>query len=61
MTNDKLINAYHEAMAAYEAAKTGAGSRVETFTRFLVAEKVLSARLGRIDQNLEHFRERYSS
>ena len=60
MTNDKLINAYHEAMAAYEAAKTGTGSRVETFTRFLVAEKVLSARQGRIDQNLEHFRKRYS-
>ena len=60
MTNEKLVNAYHEAMAAYEAAKTGTGSRVETFAKFLVAEKVLAARLGKIDQNLEHFREHYS-
>ena len=60
MTNEKLVNAYHEAMAAYEAAKTGTGSRVETFAEFLVTEKVLAAHLGKIDQNLEHFRERYS-
>ena len=46
MTNDKLIDAYREAIGEYEAAKAGNGSRVETFTRFLVAEKVLSARLG---------------
>jgi hypothetical protein len=53
MTNEKLINAYHEAMSNYEAAKAGAGNRVEAFTRFLVAERVLSARLGRIGQDLE--------
>jgi hypothetical protein len=39
MTNDKLIQAYHEAMMDYEAAKAGAGNRVEAFTRFLVAER----------------------
>jgi hypothetical protein len=32
-------------MGDYEAAKAGAGNRVEAFTRFLVAERVLSARL----------------
>ena len=47
-------------MHDYEAAKVGTGTRIEAFTRFLVAEKVLTARLGRIDQNLDHFRERYS-
>ena len=53
MTDDKLIDAYQEAMGDYEAAKAGAGNRVEAFTRFLVAERVLSARLGRIDLDLE--------
>jgi hypothetical protein len=47
------IDAYHEAMGDYEAAQAGAGNRVETFARFLVAEKVLAARLGRIDLDLE--------
>ena len=46
MTDDKLINAYHTAMGNYEAAKAGTGNRVETFTKFLVAERALSARLG---------------
>jgi hypothetical protein len=53
MTDDELIGAYHEAMGAYEAAKAGTGNRVETFTEFLVAERVLAARLGRIDLDLE--------
>jgi hypothetical protein len=53
MTNDKLVHAYHEAMSDYEAAKAGAGNRVEAFTRFLVAERIISARLGRIDPDLE--------
>jgi hypothetical protein len=60
MTHDKLINAYHEARGAYEAAKAGSGSRTETLTTFLVAEKVLHARMGWVDRNLEHFREHYS-
>ena len=49
MTDDELIDAYHEAMVGYEAAKAGTGDRLETFARILVAEKVLAARLGRID------------
>jgi hypothetical protein len=53
MTDDKLIDAYHEAMGNYEAAKAGTGNRVETFASFLVAEKVLAARQGRIDLDLE--------
>jgi hypothetical protein len=54
MTNNKnLIDAYHEALGDYEAAKAGAGNRVEMFTRFLVAERVLAARLGRVDPNLK--------
>jgi hypothetical protein len=53
MTNEKLIAAYHEAISEYEAAKAGAGNRVEAFTRFLVAERALSARLGRIGRDLE--------
>jgi hypothetical protein len=39
MTNDKLIQAYHAATRDYEAAKAGAGNRLEAFTRFLVAER----------------------
>ena len=53
MTDDELIDAYHGAMGDYEAAKAGTGNRVETFTEFLVAERVLAARLGRIDLDLE--------
>jgi hypothetical protein len=60
MTYDKLIDAYREAMDDYEAAKAGVGNRVETFTRFLVAERALAARLGRVDPNLEQFQNRYS-
>ena len=37
MTDNKLSDAYQEAVRAYEAAKAGIGNRVETFTRFLVA------------------------
>jgi hypothetical protein len=53
MTDDELIDAYHEAMGDYEAAKAGTGNRIETFTEFLVAERVLAARQGRIDLDLE--------
>jgi hypothetical protein len=60
MTHDKLFDAYHVAMGAYEAAKAGTGCRIETFATFLVAEKVLAARSGWVDKNLENFRERYS-
>jgi hypothetical protein len=56
MTDNKLIKAYHAAMSDYEAAKAGTGNRVETFTRFLVAERALSARSGWMDLNLERFR-----
>jgi hypothetical protein len=44
------------AMSDYEAAKAGTGNRVETFTRFLVAERALSARFGWVDLNSERFR-----
>jgi hypothetical protein len=60
MTNDRLIHAYHAAMGDYAAAKAGTTSRVELFTSLLMAETVLTTRLGRIDQNLEHFRKCYS-
>jgi hypothetical protein len=60
MTHNKLFDAYHVAMGAYEAAKAGTGCRIETFATFLVAEKVLAARSGWVDKNLELFRERYS-
>ena len=53
MTNEKLIGTYHVAMGDYEVAKAGAGNRVETFTSFLVAGRIISARLGRIDLDLE--------
>ena len=58
MENDKLIAAYHAARGDYEGAKTG--SRAEMFTKFLMAERVLSIRLGSVDPSMEHFRERYS-
>ena len=60
MANSRLIDAYHEAIDAYEAAKAGFGCRVETFTRFLVAERILLVCLGRADQNLQEFRARRS-
>lgn len=58
MANDQLVAAYHAARGDYEGAKSG--SRAEMFTKFLVAERVLSVRLGPVDTNLEHFRDRYS-
>ena len=60
MTHDQLINAYYNARDAYEAAKAGTGSRTETLTTFLVANTVLHARMGWVDQNFEHFRQHYS-
>jgi DNA-binding response OmpR family regulator len=59
-TDDKLISTYLEARDAYEAAKAGTNRRIETFTMLLVAETVLRARLGWVDQKLQHFREHYS-
>jgi hypothetical protein len=44
-TNVELIDAYHGATYDYEAAKAGAADRFEAFTRLLVAERVLTARL----------------
>jgi hypothetical protein len=61
MTDNKHSDAYQEAMDDYEAAKAGAGNRVETFTRFLVAERVLATSLARAYQNLARFRTRYSA
>ncbi len=61
MTLHKLTNAYHDAMRDYEAAKAGIGDRVETYTKFLVAEKVLATRLARADQSLARLRTRYST
>jgi hypothetical protein len=60
MINIKLIDDYHKAKDAYEAAKVGIGCRVETFTRFLVAEQVLLACMGRLHQKLAELRARYS-
>jgi len=50
MINIKLIDDYHKASDAYEAAKAGIGCRVETFTRFLVAEQVLLTCMGRVQR-----------
>ena len=58
MAIDQLIAAYHAARGDYEGARSG--SRAEMFTKFLVAERVLSVRLGPVDTNLEHFLARYS-
>jgi hypothetical protein len=58
MANDKLIAAYHAARGDYEGAKSG--SRAEMFTKFLVAERILSIRLGSVDPSMEHFQKRYS-
>jgi hypothetical protein len=44
-TDVELIDGYHSATFDYEAAKAGTGSRVEAFTRLLVAERVLTTRL----------------
>jgi hypothetical protein len=60
MVNSRLIDAYHEAIDAYEAAKAGVGCRAETFTRFLVAERILLVCLGRPDHNLQEFRAGHS-
>jgi hypothetical protein len=42
----ELMNAYQKAVHDYDAAKTGTGCRVKMFTSFLVAERVLTSRLG---------------
>ena len=44
MKDNQLADAYKIAMHSYEAAKAGRGSRVETFIKFLVAERALTAR-----------------
>jgi hypothetical protein len=59
LTDNELIEAYDKAMGAYQAAKAGTGCRVDAFTDLLVAETVLTARLG-VDKHLESYRERYS-
>jgi hypothetical protein len=61
MTDNKLSDAYQEAVRAHEAAKAGIGNRVETFTRFLVAEKVFATRMALADQSLARLRTRYSA
>jgi hypothetical protein len=58
MATYKLIAAYQAARGDYEVAKSG--SRAKMFTKFLVAERVLSVRLGSVDPSVEHFKERYS-
>jgi hypothetical protein len=45
-TDSELIDGYHSAIYAYEAAKPGTGCRLEAFTRLLVAERVLVTRLS---------------
>jgi hypothetical protein len=60
MSDDTLISAYHQAVRDYEATRIGSVRRIEAFTRLLTAEKVLTTRLGWVDQNLERYRERYS-
>jgi hypothetical protein len=60
MIDPALIEAYHAAAAAYEAAKAGTGCRVQAFTRFLVAERILLTCLDEAHQSLERFRTRYS-
>ena len=60
MVNSRLIDAYQEAIDAYEAAKAGVGCRVETFTRFLVAERILLVCMGQADQNSQELRARHS-
>jgi hypothetical protein len=44
-TDAELIDAYHHASNDYEDAKAGRGDRLEAFTRLLVAERILTARL----------------
>jgi hypothetical protein len=61
MTLNKLTNAYQEAMGDYDAAQAAIGNRVETFTKFVVAEKVLATRLARAYQRFERIRTRYSA
>jgi hypothetical protein len=58
MENDNLIAAYYAARGDYEGAKSG--SRPEMFAKFLVAERVLTVRLGSVDRNRAAVRERYS-
>jgi len=56
VATDKLIANYHAAKGDCEAAKSG--SRAEMFTKLLVAERVLSVRLGSVHPNLERMLER---
>jgi len=60
-TDGELTEAYHNATSDYESVKAGGGDHLGAFTKLLVAERVLTARLGYgFDQNLKYFREHYS-
>jgi len=46
MADDELIDAYHEALDNYEAAKATCGNRVDTFVQLVSAEVALVGRFG---------------
>ena len=52
MTDDELIEAYHQALYHYQAAK--AAARAEAFVQFASAEVALISRFG-VDNYLAHY------
>jgi hypothetical protein len=62
MTTDAaLTQAYHSATSDYETAKARSNEHLSANTELLVAETMLTARLGYgFDARLKYYREHYS-
>jgi hypothetical protein len=58
MTDEELIDAYHEALCSYRLAKTGA--RAEAFVQFASAEVALISRFG-VNDYLDHYGRRHTA
>jgi hypothetical protein len=58
MTDDELIEAYHEALCSYQVAKIG--RRPDAFVQFAAAEAALISRFG-VDNYQEHYDMRHAS
>ena len=58
MTDDELIEAYHEALCSYQVAEIG--RRTDAFVQFAAAEAALISRFG-VDNYQEHYEMRHAS
>lgn len=59
-TDSELTQAYQDATSDYEAAKAGAGDRLDAFTKLMDAERVFTTRVG-YGQQLQCYRDQHSA